>query len=75
MREVFGTDSEELALPAEVNNMGALLRLLRERGEPWATALAGNRTVRYAVNQDMAALDTEVADGDEIAIFPPVTGG
>ena len=75
LREAFGTAKEELALPAGVANLGALRQALANRGETWAHELAQSRQVRMAVNQDMASTDTPVKDGDEIAFFPPVTGG
>ena len=75
LREALGTAKEELALPAGVANLGGLRQALAKRGEPWAYELAHSRQVRMAVNQDMASADTPVKDGDEIAFFPPVTGG
>lgn len=75
LREATGAASEELALPAGVRDVAALRTFLRSRGGVWNEALAESRRVRAAVNQDMAAGDTPLADGDEIAFFPPVTGG
>ncbi len=75
LREATGSGSEELALPAGVNSVEELLALLRARGGAWSEALATSKRVRAAVNQDMAAGDTQVKDGDEVAFFPPVTGG
>ena len=75
LRESTGTGSEELVLPANVRDIAGLRALLCSRGGVWAEALAESRRVRAGVNQDMAAGDTPVADGDEIAFFPPVTGG
>lgn len=75
LRETLGTAGEELALPADVRTVGALRDHLVARGAPWAEALAAGRALRVAVNQDMAAPGTPVADGDEVAFFPPVTGG
>ena len=75
LREALGVGSEELALPATVRDLDSLRKLLIARGGAWATELAGTKPVRAAVNQDMAQGDTRVADGDEIAFFPPVTGG
>ena len=53
----------------------AKLAALRERGGAWAEALAETRPVLCAVNQVMARPGDAVADGDEVAFFPPVTGG
>ena len=55
--------------------MAALLAWLRARGGAWASELAPGRAVRVAVNYDMARADTPVKPGDEVALFPPVTGG
>ncbi|WP_306607602.1 molybdopterin converting factor subunit 1 [Azonexus sp.] len=72
LREAFGTSNETLALPPEINTVGALRDWLIGQGR---TALGTAKNLRCAVNQDMAALDTGIKDGDEIAFFPPVTGG
>jgi molybdopterin synthase sulfur carrier subunit len=48
---------------------------LRERGGAWADALSTGRTVRVAVDQAMAAAETRLHEGAEVAFFPPVTGG
>ncbi|MGZ5258170.1 MAG: MoaD/ThiS family protein [Burkholderiales bacterium] len=45
------------------------------RGGEWAQALSETKPIRAAVNQEMASADTPVNDGDEVAFFPPVTGG
>ncbi len=75
IKENVGTGKERLALPAGVTNVNSLGAWLRERGEPWRSELAPGKALRVAVNQRMAKLETPIADGDEIAFFPPVTGG
>ena len=75
LREALGTGSEELALPAGVRDLEGLRALLVARGGPWEQELAPSRPVRAAVNQNMAVGDAQIADGDEVAFFPPVTGG
>lgn len=75
LREVFGRDREQIELPGDVQNVAALTAWLRGRGEIWERELAPGKPVRVAVNQDMAAAETAVANGDEVAFFPPVTGG
>ncbi|MCM2290094.1 MAG: molybdopterin converting factor subunit 1 [Sulfuritalea sp.] len=74
LREALGTGSESLALPAGVVTVGLLRDHLAVRGESWA-ALATTRNLRAAVNQQMVGPDAPVKAGDEVAFFPPVTGG
>jgi len=75
LRESVGMRSELVELPPQIGNVAGLLSWLRGRGGAWATELAPGRAVRVAVNFDMANADTPVRAGDEIALFPPVTGG
>jgi molybdopterin synthase sulfur carrier subunit len=75
LREVFGRDREQVELPGNVQDVGSLTAWLRSRGEAWERELAPGKPVRIAVNQDMAAAETPVGNGDEVAFFPPVTGG
>jgi molybdopterin synthase sulfur carrier subunit len=75
LREVLGVSAEAVELPGEVGTVAALLIWLRARGGAWAAELAPGRAVRVAVNQDVASGETPVRAGDEVALFPPVTGG
>ena len=75
LRETLGTGSEQLTLPEGVANIASLREALVSRGGAWAQELSQAKRVRTAVNQDMASGDTPVNDGDEVAFFPPVTGG
>lgn len=75
LKEVFGVSSETLELPASVRSVQDLIGQLQARGGEWETELAPGRAFRVAVNQEMAGLDAPIQSGDEIAIFPPVTGG
>jgi molybdopterin synthase sulfur carrier subunit len=74
LREAIGTGKESIDVPAGVATVGALRELLAGRSERHAALLTTNN-LRAAVNQKMADLDGVVADGDEVAFFPPVTGG
>ena len=75
LREQVGKGSEEIDLPAGVTSLGALRTHLIARGGAWQASLGGNKSVRMAVNQDMASASAAIGAGDEIAFFPPVTGG
>ena len=75
LRERFGVSREAYALSAGIDTVDALLAALRQRGGAFAEELAAGRAFRVAVNQEVVALDHPVKAGDEVAIFPPVTGG
>jgi molybdopterin synthase sulfur carrier subunit len=74
VREAVGASSEALDLPSGVATVGALREYLAARGEQWQQALA-HPALRMACNQVMCGADTAIADGAEVAFFPPVTGG
>jgi len=75
LREQLGTTAEEIELPEGVSTVAALRAHLRGRGGAWERALADGKLVRMAVNQDMAQPAAAIRAGDEVAFFPPVTGG
>jgi molybdopterin synthase sulfur carrier subunit len=75
LREQLGVSNEAIELPSGVATVAALREHLMRRGEAWSTALATTKALRVAVNQDMAQPSTPVKAGDEVAFFPPVTGG
>ncbi len=75
LKEAFGRASERFALPQSVDTVGGLREHLRTRGGSWETELADTKPVRVALNQEMAAPAARLSPGDEVAFFPPVTGG
>ena len=75
LRESVGQSDEELELDGSINNLGELRDWICQRGEPWESALGSGQRLMMAVNQELARPDTAIADGDEVAFFPPVTGG
>ena len=75
LREEMGISGEMLELPPEVSDVESLRARLIARGGASAAAFALDKAVRVSVNQDLARNNTPVKPGDEIAFFPPVTGG
>jgi molybdopterin synthase sulfur carrier subunit len=72
LREQTGVDRESLQTPAQ--SVAVLRAELVGRGGAWSNLQDSNR-IKAAVNQSLAAEDHPIQDGDEVAFFPPVTGG
>jgi molybdopterin synthase sulfur carrier subunit len=75
LRARIGCAEEEVSLPPEIRNVAGLLAWLQARGPRHAEALRDLAVVRVAVNQDYVGREHPLSDGDEVAVFPPVTGG
>jgi molybdopterin synthase sulfur carrier subunit len=75
LRTKIGTAEEAVDPPGTVTNVAALIDWLKSRGPNYAEALKNPKLVRVAVNREYVALDHKIKPGDEIALFPPVTGG
>jgi molybdopterin synthase sulfur carrier subunit len=75
VKEQLGKDSELVELPEGVSTVAGVRAHLCGRGGAWAETLAESRRVTAAVNQDMVKPTAAVKAGDEVAFFPPVTGG
>jgi molybdopterin synthase sulfur carrier subunit len=75
VKERLGRDAEELELPAGVGTVAALRAHLMARGGDWQAVFSEKKLIRAAVNQEMAPPAAAIKAGDEVAFFPPVTGG
>ena len=75
VRQKIGRAGEEVSPPPAVTTVAALVDWLAAQSPGHADAFANRRTIRCAVNQEFATPDQVVKPGDEIAFFPPVTGG
>jgi molybdopterin synthase sulfur carrier subunit len=72
-REALGLDAEQLEWDASLQHVDDLRLLLLARGNEWA--VLGEQNLMCARNQELCGLDEPLADGDEVAFFPTVTGG
>jgi molybdopterin synthase sulfur carrier subunit len=75
VREAVGTAGEAVTLPEGVATVGAVREFLIARGGVWAEALTHERALRMAFNHVMCEPEMQLAEGGEVAFFPPVTGG
>ena len=75
LRAKIGKAEETVEPPADVTTVAALVDWLRTRGPGFADALRNAKLVRVAVNREYVGWDHQLKPGDEVALFPPVTGG
>ena len=75
LRHKIGTGEEDIPLPDGVSTVGALAHWLKTRGPGYGEALEDLSIVRFAVNQEFASFDTALNGTEEVALFPPMTGG
>lgn len=75
LREMLGMAQEEISLPDEISDIHGLMAWQAARGGAWQAEFSGSRLLRAAVNQELVPDTATFKSGDEIAFFPPVTGG
>lgn len=75
LRERIGKPDEDLEPPAGIDTVAKLIDWLKSRDAVYAAALGEPKMVRVAVNMEYAQGADPVRPGDEVAFFPPVTGG
>jgi len=75
LKSKIGVAEEERAKPEGIDTAGALIDWLCAQEDRYATAFAHRDVIKIAINQDFADSAAPITDRDEIAFFPPVTGG
>lgn len=75
LRQRTGTGEEDISLPDGVRDVAGLIDWLKGRGPEYSDALADTNAIRVAVNQEFATLETALEGNEEVALFPPMTGG
>jgi len=75
LSEALNVKSEEVEFSEEINTVESLIQSLVGRGEPWVSEFSIENKVLVAVNQELSNRQARLKQGDEVAFFPPVTGG
>jgi sulfur-carrier protein len=75
LKEAVNYSSEEIDLPADIATVTALKNFLAKRGENWTNLFNGKQVIRAAINHTLVDDLAKIQAGDEVAFFPPVTGG
>jgi molybdopterin synthase sulfur carrier subunit len=75
VRDQIGVESEKITLSNEITSVNDLLKYLKNKSEKHNKALSDISVIRCAVNMEVVNLDFSINNNDEIALFPPMTGG
>ena len=75
IKEAVNYSTEDIDLPSDITTVTALKNYLSLRGDNWANLFNGKQVVRAAINHTLVDNLAAIKTGDEVAFFPPVTGG
>ena len=75
IKEHIGKSEEQIILPSNINNINQLIIYLNEIDEKYKLLNEKKELIKIAVNKTYSSFDTNISNSDEIAFFPPVTGG
>ena len=75
IKEHVGKSEEIIVLPDHINNVNELINYLNELDKKYSLILEKKNLIKIAVNKTYSSFDTNISNNDEIAFFPPVTGG
>ena len=75
IKEHVGKSEEQIELPDHINNVNELINYLNELDKKYSLILEKKKLIKIAVNKTYSSFETNISNSDEIAFFPPVTGG
>ena len=75
IKEHVGKSEELIELPDHINNVDELINYLNELDKKYSLILEKKKLIKIAINKTYSSFDTNISNNDEIAFFPPVTGG
>tara|TARA_B100001248_G_C27052710_1_gene306010 strand:+ start:15 stop:266 length:252 start_codon:yes stop_codon:yes gene_type:complete len=75
IKEHIGKSEEQIDLPSNITNVNQLINYLNEIDEKYNIIFEKKELIKIAVNKTYSSFDDKISNSDEIAFFPPVTGG
>lgn len=75
IREHVGKSEENFDLPSDVTTINELINYLNDLNDQYKHAFAKRSLIKIAINKTYSPIDSKINNNDEVAFFPPVTGG
>ena len=75
IKENIGKSEEQIIIPNDIKNVDQLINYLKEKDQKYNLIFEKKKLIKVAVNKTYSSFDTKVCNNDEVAFFPPVTGG
>ena len=75
IKEHIGKSEEQITIPSDIINVDQLINYLNEKDTKYNLLFEKKELIKIAVNKTYSSFDTKICNSDEIAFFPPVTGG
>ena len=75
IKEHIGKSEEQITIPSDIINVDQLINYLNERDTKYNLLFEKKELIKIAVNKTYCSVETKISNNDEIAFFPPVTGG
>ena len=75
IKEQIGKSEEQIAIPSDITNVNQLINYLNEKDTKYSLIFEKKELIKIAVNKTYSSFDANISNDDEIAFFPPVTGG
>jgi molybdopterin synthase sulfur carrier subunit len=73
--EIIDKREEEIKVPDHVTDVNSLINFLCTMGESYEAAFANRKQIKFAINQKLSRSNAKITNNDEVAFFPPMTGG
>ena len=75
IREHVGKSEENFDLPSDVTTINELINYLNGLNDQYKHAFAKRSLIKIAINKTYCPIESKINNNDEVAFFPPVTGG
>ena len=75
IKEQIGKSEEQITIPSDITNVNQLINYLNEKDTKYSLIFEKKELIKIAINKTYSSFEANISNDDEIAFFPPVTGG